>query len=279
MKQDETIRVYGRDLSRGRKLWDMLFPIVFLFLCILVVTMVVLMVTAVITGVYDYDSMLNAFPFLSLTVSACYYSITILLQRKNYKTDQIRFVPFIRKWAPSRIFLACLLAMAAGYLISALIFLSGISELFPGYVENALAAFQGQNPILLIFSTVIVGPIAEEMIFRGMMYRRMRNYLGIPAAMIVSSLIFGAYHANMVQFIYASLMGLLFVLLYERSRSLITCIAAHSAANLWAVIVDLFAAYFDTHVMAYHIFLAVQAAAVLILALFLIRTRKTAINL
>ena len=46
---------------------------------------------------------------------------------------------------------------------------------------------------------------------------------------------FGIYHANMIQFIYTSIMGLLLALYYEKSGSLIVPVIAHMAMNAFAV--------------------------------------------
>ncbi|CCZ36236.1 putative metal-dependent membrane protease [Firmicutes bacterium CAG:646] len=54
-------------------------------------------------------------------------------------------------------------------------------------------------------------------------------------AIVLSSLIFGLYHGNMVQFLYASLLGSLLAVIYHRTGTLWTSILAHMAANLWSL--------------------------------------------
>ena len=85
--------------------------------------------------------------------------------------------------------------------------------MFPGYAESAAGAFEGQNPLLLIAATVLLGPVAEEMIFRGMTYRRVKNYLGTGWAVGISSVLFGIYHGNTIQFLYAAVLGILLAVL------------------------------------------------------------------
>ena len=50
-------------------------------------------------------------------------------------------------------------------------------------------------------------------------------------AIVLSSLIFGLYHGNMVQFLYASLLGSLLAVIYHRTGTLWTSILAHMAGE------------------------------------------------
>lgn len=51
----------------------------------------------------------------------------------------------------------------------------------------------------MIFWMGIVAPAAEEMIFRWLIYLRLRDWLKMPVAAVISGLIFGIYHGNIVQ--------------------------------------------------------------------------------
>ena len=79
-------------------------------------------------------------------------------------------------------------------------------------------------------------PLAEELLYRGVVYRRMRAVFGVRAAIVLSAVLFGLMHANLVQFLYAGLLGLLLAYLTERTGSLWAAVAAHIGANLLAVI-------------------------------------------
>ena len=68
-----------------------------------------------------------------------------------------------------------------------------------------------------------------------MTYRRARSYAGPLWGALISSLLFGLYHGNMVQFVYSFLMGLLFAAICQNSGGILASAAAHSAANLWAI--------------------------------------------
>ena len=236
IRTEQRVR-YGRDLSFGKKIWDVLYPMVFFILCMLVATVAVTIIVSAATGMQGMDTagLLQAVPGMPLIISISFYGVTLLMQRKNYRTDQIRFGMFERRWSAGRIVLACVLVVCIGHLWSTIIDLSGLEHVFPGYAESAAGAFEGQNPLLLIAATVLIGPLAEELIFRGMTYRRAENYFGTGWAVGISSALFGIYHGNVIQFLYAAVLGILLAVIYEKSRTLLAPVLAHMAVNLWAI--------------------------------------------
>lgn len=90
--------------------------------------------------------------------------------------------------------------------------------------------------LLEITALCIIIPIVEELLYRGIVYGRLQDWLGVPAALAVSAIIFGAVHMNLVQFIYASVFGLLLAYIAEVTKNLWCAIAAHMAANLTSVL-------------------------------------------
>lgn len=139
-------------------------------------------------------------------------------------------------WSPPVVwFSVIVLAVAGSQLLNDLIVIFHLNDIFPTYQEMTDVAMEGQ-PMWELFLTVgVLAPIAEEIIFRGLIFRRMRDELKPVTAIILSSLAFGLYHGNMVQFLYASLLGSLLAVIYHRTGTLWTSILAHMAANLWSL--------------------------------------------
>jgi len=71
-----------------------------------------------------------------------------------------------------------------------------VQEIVP-IIKYALRA----NPVAAVVSVVIVGPIAEEIIFRGLIYGALEKRLRVAGAILVSSAIFAAVHLQPVHFI------------------------------------------------------------------------------
>jgi membrane protease YdiL (CAAX protease family) len=74
------------------------------------------------------------------------------------------------------------------------------------------------------------------MIFRGIIFNCLRRVMKLKIAALLSAVVFGVYHGNVVQGVYAFLMGLLLVYGYEYFGSFIAAAAIHVAANVIAYI-------------------------------------------
>ncbi len=96
-------------------------------------------------------------------------------------------------------------------------------------------AFFGSTLMIEILATCILTPILEELLYRGVVYGRIKEWLGVTPAILLSALLFGLMHFNLVQFVYAGVLGVLLACIMER-YSLLAAILAHSAANLMAVL-------------------------------------------
>ncbi len=154
-----------------------------------------------------------------------------------YSRDSKRLVPVYKKTNPIHWILVILLGIFGGLAGNFIVILSGLIQLFPDVYEE-MAEIQYSGPVWIQFLSMgLAAPIMEEVLFRGLIFRRLRTYCKFPVALIVSSLIFGLCHGNILQFFYAFLLGLLMGLLYERFRTLLAPIVFHAAANLFSVAV------------------------------------------
>jgi len=103
--------------------------------------------------------------------------------------------------------------------------------------------------VLYILSMLCVG-FLEEVIFRGLLFNAMREN-SLKAAVIVSSVTFGIGHIinlvngsgaqllpNLLQIVYATAAGFMFVMMYLKTDSLIGCIVAHGLFNAISVFAD-----------------------------------------
>lgn len=131
-----------------------------------------------------------------------------------------------------------LLGMFSALLFNVLLSLIGLTESTGSYEE--LAKKQFALPLILgIILYGVISPIAEELVFRGLVYNRMRrNEVPVLAAIILSSVFFGIYHFNVVQAVYGVLMGLIMVCVYEKYGGFIYPVIIHAAANSFIYILS-----------------------------------------
>ena len=106
----------------------------------------------------------------------------------------------------------------------------------PAYQEVSEIIYSGGLFIELV-SAVVAAPIVEELLFRGLIYTRLKVLMSSNAAIIVSAAIFGIFHGNLVQFVYALIIGLLIAYVYEKYKTIFAPIMFHVSANLISVLI------------------------------------------
>jgi membrane protease YdiL (CAAX protease family) len=91
----------------------------------------------------------------------------------------------------------------------------------------------GGNDLVLLFVVGgLLGPVAEELFFRGVLYRFFRRW-GAPAAVLLSSLAFVLCHPTSHGIrLTQAVGGILFAVAYEVERSLLVPITIHILGNL-----------------------------------------------
>jgi len=103
-------------------------------------------------------------------------------------------------------------------------------------LKEILAYPQWQVQAIIVFTSILVVPFTEEILFRGMLQTLLRSYSGKPwPAVILASIIFAAFHANPPHwpalFVFSLCMGYA----YEKSGSLFRSIFLHSIFNALSV--------------------------------------------
>lgn len=86
--------------------------------------------------------------------------------------------------------------------------------------------------VFLLISTVIVAPITEELVFRGLIFTRLRQGMPQVLALLITCVVFGLLHGQPIWMAYAFLLGLLLNWVYIRYRSLLANIVLHVTFNL-----------------------------------------------
>ena len=102
----------------------------------------------------------------------------------------------------------------------------------PEMIVEQLMELVLSDPLGFLVMGVVVAPIGEELLFRGVILRGLLRRYGTWTAALASALLFALAHLNPWQAVLALPLGLLLAWLYLRTRSLLPCIAAHAACNL-----------------------------------------------
>lgn len=88
----------------------------------------------------------------------------------------------------------------------------------------------------MIFWMGIIAPVAEEMIFRWLIYLRLRDHFSVLVSAVISAAFFGIYHGNVLQAVYAFVLGGIFAWFLEMGGNKWTSVLMHIGANTWILI-------------------------------------------
>lgn len=94
------------------------------------------------------------------------------------------------------------------------------------------------NPVLMIFCVGIFGPLVEEVLFRGMVFGKLRRVFSFWPAALISGAIFGLYHMNLVQGIYAGVFGIILAYVFEKTETIWGCYLLHALFNLSSYVIE-----------------------------------------
>ncbi len=177
----------------------------------------------------------QAHPMLWTFLSACITIPFCLIQMKNegyLAGEGLRKVKQCSVW---EWVLLIILSISSCIALNYWIAMSGLMGIFQGFDEVAETIYRG-SLFEEFLAVILAAPIAEELLFRGLAYRGFRKLWNQRTAMLVSALFFGIYHRNVVQGLYAFLIGILLIYVYEAFATILAPIVFHMAANAVSVL-------------------------------------------
>lgn len=226
-----------RDKPSLLKTWEILYPLLAYWACQLVVFNVLYNIVSdriLLSG----SSLQKVSVYLNAAAFIAVWPMLALLYQKSASPDT-SFVITRRKQRKLRreslmvASYSASLALGLNILI-AYYRLAGLSE---KYQQVAANQYSVALPVgLVVFG--ILSPFTEEIIFRGILYNRMKKYFPQTLAMVLSALVFGCYHGNPVQMMYAFVMGLAMALMYEVYGMLGAPVLFHCTANLLVYLIS-----------------------------------------
>lgn len=177
--------------------------------------------------------------FLSplITTSFVTYYIIMKYQKKFELTipfkisDDFNFLQYL-KFIVMALGAAWLTSLVMGYII----------DLLSGVVIFETPDFSTSNSLIsnicLIIYAVIVAPVSEELIFRGLILGKLKKY-GYVFTTIIVSLLFALMHGNLPQSIPTFIVSLFLCWVTLQSNSIIPAISIHMINNAVAQLEDI----------------------------------------
>lgn len=121
------------------------------------------------------------------------------------------------------------------YLIILGIILSLIYNVFAYYLNFVLktSLFDNSNNIAItLLSTGILGPIIEELMFRGIIYNELKSKYSNMKSILITTIFFAIIHINIIQILYALIIGFILIFVYEKYNNIKAPIILHMASNI-----------------------------------------------
>lgn len=130
------------------------------------------------------------------------------------------------------------LTVLSGIIINIIISHTALVHVSGGFSQADSQLADGTVPLMILTEAFLV-PVLEETVFRGIIASLLYQWYGYAASMIISSLFFGMFHFNIVQFLYAFIMGLFLSFSIDKTRKLWVAIVSHCLLNLSVIIVTI----------------------------------------
>lgn len=118
--------------------------------------------------------------------------------------------------------------------------LTTVLNLMPSVAEeymNNLSAILEITPRMLL-QVCLIAPIIEELFFRGLIFSLMSKLLPFIFANVVQAIVFGIYHGNVVQAVYAFILGMFIGYILFITGSIVYTIVLHMSINLTGMFID-----------------------------------------
>lgn len=227
--------------------------------------------------IYDYgalEALVNniifewAIPGMLISIFVCLpiYFLISKLRKQN-------FFEYCKFYKTGTVVVGLSLILGISMNVFVTLFLNYINNLIPlqeiskGY-ENLAELIMSGNTFLLFITVGIMGPIIEEVIFRGLVYSELRKVLNVPAVIIIQALLFAVYHMNIIQGVNAFFIGVVLGIAVYKTGSIWPAIAIHISFNSINVLMSrAMPESFGTFLESYH--LLMFAASILLTAAIL----------
>ena len=118
--------------------------------------------------------------------------------------------------------------------------LTGFTESSASFQSVAAGQYAG-SVLLGLLCYGVISPIAEELLFRGIVYNYLKRFAAVKRAILFSALLFGLYHMNAVQAVYGFVIGCIMAYGYEYFGTFKIPVAIHIVANVTAYLLTCFA--------------------------------------
>ena len=206
-------------------IWEIIFPLVLYYIAFLSTMYFIFAFIGRSSATYMVAQIIAA----AVTIPLMYFA--------SYKPTQEAFSgkPHISKELGINIIYIVVITLLISLALNNIISMTPLVQMSGGYAQ-ANENFYGSTLMLELIGSAILSPIMEELVFRGIVCGNLRKIMSTGTAIFLSAFLFGIVHFNIVQFIYAFLLGIVLALFMYKSGHMYAAMVGHIAANAFAVL-------------------------------------------
>ena len=172
----------------------------------------------------------NPFMLVLFPLILCYVIVLPILWLIVKKSEKPELMPEKHRIPPGKLAVWFLAFFGVSRLIMMITILIQGAILGEGYMDP-VTTLQLESPEMMFFTVAFVAPVAEELIYRGLLYRLLAPYGG-KFFILVSSLLFALFHMNITQIPFAFVLGLFFGYIMYRTGNVLIPMLMHFITNL-----------------------------------------------
>lgn len=178
------------------------------------------------------DQTLLLLTFWSGVITLAIYWIRFAVRKKSF-FKEVEF----KKIATNGIVPIVVTALSMNVVLSMIIGnIPWPQEWIDAYATNS-APLDGS--LMSWLAAVVMAPVLEEIVFRGLVYTRLKKGMPVIVAAILASFVFGLCHGTAIWIIYATGLGLVMTWVFEKYQSLTASILFHFSFNTMGLVLNM----------------------------------------
>lgn len=171
------------------------------------------------------------FPILAFG-ALCTLLLTVPLFLKDRKKERVQHMQVVKIPGIKKYLIVFALGSAFCIGLNCLMMLSTLALSSLEYQEVTMQ----DGVIVQILCTGVIVPIAEEVMFRGLVFKRFRERSSFFSAALLSSVIFGLVSGNTMQMLYVGALGMLLAYTYEICGTIKMPVVLHISVNVMGIL-------------------------------------------
>ncbi len=170
---------------------------------------------------------------LSTVVTLLIYLLIYKLRKRNM-IELCRFKPI----GYGKMAAIGVLGIALNFFTVTTLYVTSAYEYFPDHNEIMEALLMSDSFVLTLLAIGIFAPIFEEILFRGIIYNELKEHMSSNLVIIIQALLFAIYHMNMLQGLYAFVLGIFLGVVYKWYKNIWAPIVIHVIYNSTSVVLS-----------------------------------------